>query len=129
MNHTFVHFIIPADDPEKLKQFYENVFGWKIEKTPGPVDYWSIYTVPVDERGKPTEMGVNGGMAKRETPEEKLTNHILVESVDEYAKRIEEAGGKIIVPKTAVPSVGYLAHFVDPDGNVLAIWEENKKAK
>ncbi len=129
MSHTIVHFEIPADDPEKLKQFYENVFGWKIEKTPGPVEYWIINTVPVDEQGRPTEMGVNGGMMKRQTPEHKLTNYILVESVDEYSRKIEDAGGKIIVPKTAVPSIGYWAMFADPDGNVLAILEENKEAK
>jgi hypothetical protein len=129
MNHTFVHFDIPADDVENLKQFYEKVFGWKIEKTPGPIDYWMIYTVPVDEEGRPTEIGVNGGMMKREHPEQKITSYILVESVDEYAKKIEESGGKIIVPKTAVPSMGYWAYFADPDGNMLAIWEENKEAK
>lgn len=129
MSHTIVHFEIPADNPEGLKQFYENVFGWKIEKFPGPVEYWMINTVPVDKQGKPTEMGVNGGMMKRQHPEHRLTSYILVESVDEYAKKIENAGGKIIVSKTAVPSMGYWAMFVDPDGNVLAIWEENKEAK
>ena len=129
MSHTIVHFEIPADNPEKLKQFYENVFGWKIEKSPGPIDYWMISTVPVDEQGKPTEIGVNGGMMKRQSPENKITNYILVESVDEYAKKIEDAGGKIIVPKTAVPSIGYWAMFADPDGNVLAILEENKEAR
>ncbi len=129
MNHTIMHFDIPADDVEKLKQFYEKVFRWKIEKTPGPVDYWLIYTVPVDEEGRPTEIGVNGGMMKREDPKQKITSYILVESVDEYAKKIEDAGGKIIVPKTAVPSMGYWAYFADPDGNMLAIWEENKEAK
>jgi len=129
LSHTIVHFEIPADDPEKLKQFYENVFGWKIEKTPGPVEYWMINTVPADEQGRPTEMGVNGGMMKRQAPEHKLTNYILVESVDEYSGKIEEAGGKIIIPKTAVPSIGYWAMFADPDGNVLAILEEDKEAK
>ena len=129
MSHTIVHFEIPADNPEKLKQFYENMFGWKIEKFPGPAEYWMINTVPVDERGRPTEMGVNGGMMKRQHPEHRPTSYILVESVDEYSKKIEDAGGKIIVPKTAVPSMGYWAMFADPDGNVLAIWEENKEAK
>jgi len=38
-DHTIVHFEIPADDVGKLRRFYSNLFGWKIEKTPGPVDY------------------------------------------------------------------------------------------
>jgi len=129
MNHTIVHFEIPADNPKKLKRFYESVFGWKIERSLGPVEYWSINTVPVDERGRPTEIGVNGGMIKRQHPEHELTSYILVESVDEYSKKIKDAGGKIIAPKTAVPSIGYWALFADPDGNMLAIWEENKGAR
>ncbi len=105
MNHTIVRFDISADSPGKLKRFYEKIFGWKIEKLPGSIEYWMINTVPVDEKGNPTEMGVNGGMAKRQRPEERITNFILVESVDEYIKKIGDAGGKVISPKTAVPSI------------------------
>jgi predicted enzyme related to lactoylglutathione lyase len=47
MDHTIIHFIIPAADVEKLKQFYAGLFGWKIEKYPGPMEYWEIQTVPV----------------------------------------------------------------------------------
>ena len=50
VDHTIVHFEIPADDVEKLREFYGQLFGWKIEKMPGPVEYWGIQTVPVDER-------------------------------------------------------------------------------
>ena len=37
MDHTIVHFEIPADNVEKLQKFYSELFGWKIEKMPGPV--------------------------------------------------------------------------------------------
>jgi len=32
---TIVHFEIPADDVERSKKFYSDLFGWKIEKWPG----------------------------------------------------------------------------------------------
>ena len=32
---TIVHFEIPADDVDRAKKFYSNLFGWKIEKVPG----------------------------------------------------------------------------------------------
>ncbi len=35
-----VHFEINADDPERAAKFYQNVFGWKIKKWEGPIDYW-----------------------------------------------------------------------------------------
>jgi predicted enzyme related to lactoylglutathione lyase len=121
--HTIVHFDIPANDVEKLSAFYRKVFDWKIEKAPGPVEYWLIETVPADSSGKLTAPGVNGGMMKRESPEQRPTNYITVESVDEYAKKVEQNGGRIIVPKQEVSGMGYFAVAVDPEGNQFAIWE------
>ena len=118
MNHTICHFDISADDPERLKEFYEKLFGWKITKTEGPVDYWLIETG-----------GVGGGIAKREKPEDSITNFVCVESVDEYSKKIEDLGGKVIMPKHTVPGYGFMTVFVDPQGNKLGIWEDDKEAK
>ena len=126
MYHTIVHFDIPADDIEKLASFYKKVFNWKIERTPGPVDYWLIETVPTDSSGMPIRSGVNGGMMKRENPEQRPTNYILVESVDEYARKIESNGGKIIVPKQEVHGMGYFAIALDPEENQFAIWENRE---
>jgi predicted enzyme related to lactoylglutathione lyase len=33
------HFEISANEPEKAAAFYENVFGWKVTKRGGPVEY------------------------------------------------------------------------------------------
>jgi len=127
MYHTIVHFEIPADNVEKLRKFYSKLFGWKIEKTEGPMDYWLIETVPVDEKGRLKGPGVNGGMMKKQNPEHKFTYYVLVESVDEYCKKIEKLGGKVIVPKMEVPNMGWWAMAIDPEGNCFAIWEEMKK--
>ena len=121
MDHTVVHFEIPADDVEKLRKFYSELFGWKIEKMPGPVEYWGIATVPVDEKGMPQRPGVNGGMMKRQNPEHKPVNYIAVESVDEYVKKIEALGGRVIVPKMEVPGIGWWALALDPEGNQFAM--------
>ena len=121
VDHTIVHFEIPADDVEKLRKFYGQLFGWKIEKMPGPVEYWGIQTVPVNEKGEPIRSGVNGGMMKKQNPEHKPVNYILVESVDEYVKKIESLDGKIVVPKMEVPGIGWWALALDPEGNQFAI--------
>jgi len=55
--------------------------------------------------------------------------YVLVESVDEYAKKIQGAGGTIIVPKRAVPTMGYFTQALDTEGNVFAIWEAKVEAK
>jgi len=123
IDHTIVHFEIPADDVQKMRDFYGKLFGWKIEKTLGPVDYWGIETVSVNKKGESIRPGANGGMMKRQNPQHKPVNYIHVESVDEYSKRIETLGGKVIVPKTEVSGVGWWALALDPEGNQFAILE------
>ncbi len=123
VDHTVIHFDIPADNVEKLRKFYTHLFGWKITKLPGPMEYWSIETVPVDKNGMPIRPGVNGGMMKRASPEQKPINYIAVESVDECSRKIEDLGGKVIIGKQEVPGVGWWALAVDPEGNAFAILE------
>jgi uncharacterized protein len=77
------------------------------------VDYWLIST------GKETEPGIHSGIArKKDRPASGILVTALVDSVDECLKKIVLAGGSIIVPKRAIPDVGYQAHFRDPKGNV-----------
>lgn len=121
MDHTIVHFEIPADDIEKLRKFYSDLFGWKIQRSPGPIEYWLIETVSVDEKMQPLKPGVNGGMYKKEQPEFKPVNYISVESIDEYIEKTKTLGGKILQPKQEVPNVGWVAVAIDPEGNQFAM--------
>ena len=123
VDHTIVHFEIPADDVERLRKFYNKLFGWKIVKMPGPTEYWGIETVPVNEKGMLLRNGVNGGMMKRQNPEHKPVNYIAVESVDEYVKKIGELGGRVVVAKMEVPGIGWWALGLDPEGNQFAIMQ------
>ncbi|MFQ5871591.1 MAG: VOC family protein [Candidatus Geothermarchaeales archaeon] len=119
MDHTIVHFEIPADNPEALKKFYEETFGWGIKKAEGPMEYWLISTAPEGE-------GVGGGMFRKDSPDQKPLNYIGVESVDEYSKKIEGLGGNV-VNKGEVPGEGRFAVFLDPEGNAFALWESTKE--
>jgi len=127
MDHTIVHFEIPANDAEKLKKFYSGVFGWKIEKgsedMSGGMECWLLGTVPVDKQMRPMRPGINGGLYKKTNQNKnmKAISYISVESADEYIKKIEKLGGKIIVPKQEVPQVGWTAIAVDPEGNQFGI--------
>jgi predicted enzyme related to lactoylglutathione lyase len=121
LDHTVVHFEIPADDIEKLKRFYSGLFGWKIERSPGSIEYWLIETVPVDEKMQPLRRGVNGGMYKKEQSEFRSVNYISVESIDEYIEKTKALGGEILQSKQEVPNVGWVAVAVDPEGNQFAM--------
>jgi uncharacterized protein len=120
-----VHFEIPADDPGRAQKFYGELFGWKIEKfpVPMPMDYWMITTAETGENA------LGGGMLKRQDPQQQITIYIDVPSVDEYVHKIEKLGGKLCVPKMAVPGMGYFAVCLDPENNGFGIWEDNPKAQ
>ena len=121
---TIVHFVVPAEDLKRAKIFYEKLFEWKIEPVPGPMEYYNIVTK--DENGKE---GIGGGMGKRGQPEQKITNYIGVSSIDEYVKKVQDLGGRIIMPKTTIPGFGYLATFLDSEGNTLGLWETDSSAQ
>ncbi len=121
-----VHFDLPAEDPEKLKGFYEQVFGWKFEKWDDPsgqMEYWLITT------GEENEPGINGGMGKRKDANEQIANTIGVPNVDEYIKKVEENGGEILMQKMAIPGIGWISSFKDPQGNKHMIMQDDKEAK
>jgi predicted enzyme related to lactoylglutathione lyase len=117
-----VHFEIHADDPERAVKFYEGVFGWKIGKWGAPADYWLATT------GEDDQPGINGAIMRR-INQGTVYNTIDVPSVDEFTPKIVKAGGKVVMPKTTVPGVGYLAYCTDTEGNIFGIIETAPSAQ
>lgn len=122
MSNRVVHFEIPCDDPQKTMNFFSDVFGWKFQQF-GTMEYWSVLA------GDEKETGINGGLMKKKDPKQPIVNSINVSNLDEYITKIEKAGGMIVVPKTAIPSVGWMAYFKDPDGNIHGIYQNDPTAQ
>ena len=117
-----VWFEIPADNPERAKKFYSQMFGWKIENMNGMADYWHIDTGGSDDVP-------DGGMMKRVHPAQPITNYIAVASADEAAAKVQKLGGTICKTKTAVPTMGYFVVCRDTENNEFALWERNEDAR
>jgi len=126
LDHTIVHFEIPAQDVEKVKAFYEKVFGWTITQADSPIEYWIIQTVPIDVNGRLVRPGVNGGMYRRVSPDNKPVNYYEVESINDFLDKIVKLGGRVTEPKQEVPEVGWIAAAEDPEGNAFALLEPLK---
>jgi predicted enzyme related to lactoylglutathione lyase len=77
-----IWFEIPADDPERAAKFYEDVFGWEVEKWEGPFDYWLIKTGPEEEPG------IHGAIMTKDMGEV-IRDTIGVDNYDEFAEKIE----------------------------------------
>lgn len=121
------HFEIPANDPESLTTFYEDVFGWNAETWEGPVEYWLLTT------GSADEPGIDGAVMGREeaapTGEEAVTGYVCtvdVDSIDVTLERVEEHGGTVLNEPQEVPGVGVHAYCADPDGNQFGVMETDE---
>ena len=86
-----VHFEIPARDPDSLANFYRNVFGWKIEKWEGPVDYWLVST---GEEGQ----GNDGALLRTNPVHQTPVNMVDVNSVAKFCEKTQAEGGEVITP-------------------------------
>jgi len=119
---SIVWFNVPADDLKRAQKFYSGLFGWKINPFRGMKDFLEIETGGA-------EASPNGGLTERKAEEQGITNYISVDSVDKSAAKIKKLGGKICVPKTAVPNMGYFAVCQDTENNSFGLWETDAKAK
>jgi len=115
------HFEIHADDPERARKFYGDVFGWKFAQWLGR-EYWHISTGDYDDPG------IDGELAARTIPGYGTIMMIDVSSVDEFIRRIMAHGGEL-VRRTTTPGAGYLAYCRDTEGNIISILEYNASAQ
>lgn len=122
MNNV-VHFEIPAENLERAKEFYSEIFGWKIEET--MPEYYLAYTTKTDEKMMPIEPGaINGGIQMKDNDTGKNPIIVInVPDIDDYLQKIEKMGGNIAMPKMNVDNMLYYARFYDPEGNVMGIVE------
>jgi len=119
---SIVWFEIAADNLQRARKFYGKLFGWKINKFPGPMEYWHIDTGGGDDTP-------DGGMMQRQHPQHGITNYVAVASVDRGAAKVKKLGGKICMPKTAVAGMGYFVVCADTENNMFALWEKDDRAK
>jgi len=117
---NIIFFEVHANDIERAKGFYSDIFDWRINRIP-EMDCWEIDTND--------SIGITrGGISRRVHPEQRITNYIEVSSVDEYSAKVIALGGKVILPKKAVPAMGYFAVCQDTEGNAFILWESDDQA-
>ncbi len=128
-----VHFEIQAQDPARAAKFYTEVFGWEISKWEGsPMEYWMVVTAPKDSK----EPGINGGLLRRpaQMPPEMCGSNAFVctmqvENYDQIEKKVLAAGGKVAMPKFALPGMAWQGYYLDTEGNTFGIHEPNTNAR
>jgi predicted enzyme related to lactoylglutathione lyase len=110
-------FAIHADDVQRCRKFYEAVFGWQFEPW-GPPDFYLIHT------GDTRRPGIQGLMHKRQDPRGAggpncFECTIAVDDLDAVTSAVAKHGGRILMEKAPIPTVGVLTKFEDTEGNVV----------
>jgi len=127
-----VHFEVHVDDMERAKKFYGEVFDWKFED-------WSEYAgIPYfgAVTGDEAEMGINGALMQRQSAPTAANQSINgfvctmgVENYDLTEQKILNNGGKVAMPKYALPGMAWQGYYQDTEGNTIGIHQPDKNAK
>ncbi len=75
--------------------------------------------------GKDADAGLM--LTKPENFKPGISTYVLVDSIERTLAKVEPAGGKIFVPKTEIPTMGWFAILADTEGNSIGIFEPLKK--
>lgn len=123
MPNLFRHFAINCDDVKRARAFYTGVFGWTTQSW-GPPDFLQIATEP----GGP----VQGALQKRReiVPGKPLFGFECtfgVDDIEAIERAVLDHGGKVVMPKVAIPTVGTLLFFEDTEGNIAGAMQYEKR--
>jgi len=118
MKNAINWFEIPVTDFDRAKKFYETILGVEVMEMPFPNGKYGMF--PADMMNG----GVGGGLAQGEgfEPSDKGTV-VYLNGGDDLSlplSKVAQAGGKIILPKTSIGANGFMAHFIDTEGNRVA---------
>jgi predicted enzyme related to lactoylglutathione lyase len=118
---NIAYFQIPADDVGRARKFYQSLLGWKIVPDTTLEDK-SLEWQNI-ETGEPKEGTMNmGGLYKRMGPGP-IMNFVEVEEIEKVLARVEELGGKVMMPLDTIKGVGLVAVIQDTEGNIVGLWK------
>ncbi len=109
---------VGTTDMEAAIDFYEGLFGWRVEEADDPEETggYRMFTL----NGK----AVAGGMETQdESQPPAWTTYVTVEDVDASAARAKELGGQVLYEPMDAMTAGRMAVLADPEGAVFALWQ------
>jgi uncharacterized protein len=103
-------FEVNTGNAKGVREFYAGLFGWNLEVLE-EANYALVDTG--------VEGAIGGGIGQAQGPNQ-VVFYIEVDDPQAYLDRIEQAGGKTVVPVTETDMVTF-AQFADPQGNVVGL--------
>src|SRR5689334_255240 len=128
-----VHFEMPYEDQDRLSAFYENAFGWKMNKTgPEMGNYVVAHTAETDDNNMVKTPGaINGGFYPKSMATAGPAQPSVVISVEDIKiamDKVRSAGGTVLGEPVEIPSVGQYVSFLDTEGNRASLLQPSPRA-
>ncbi len=126
MKNKLTHFAIHVDDLQRAQDFYSQVFDWEFQSY-GPSDFKQIVTADKDQE-------LLGALQSRrysplDEPIIGMECTISVANIDDAIEKVEASGGKLVMNKAAIPHVGWVAKFLDTEGNLVCVMAHDPLAE
>ena len=117
-NHPIVHVEFSTNNRETDAQFYNQLFGWSFQQMP-EMNYATFEA----------EGGPGGGLnpVQETYPAGTTSVYVHTDDIEATLSRVEELGGKVIVPKSEIPGISWFAFFADLTGNQVGLLEPLEK--
>jgi uncharacterized protein len=106
-------------DPEAAVDFYSGLFGWEFEDVMPP-DSPGKYFVA---RLRGLDAAAVGSIPEAAPPMAMWNTYIWVESADDTASKVRDAGGNVLMEPFDVMNAGRMAVFTDPEGAMFCVWQ------
>lgn len=120
MGQPVVHFEIIGSDPQRLRGYYGSLFGWKFD-TGGPVAE-SVSRPGEYGFTEPADAGIPGGVGGGPGHHPHVVFYVGVPDVEAALREAERLGGtRIMGPERAPGRDLVVAHFTDPEGNLIGL--------
>jgi len=123
MSRPAVHFEVIGKDPQRLREYFGELFGWQFD-TPSPVSRevsepgsYGFLDLVSSEDGTGIRGGVGGGPGY---PSHAVF-YVGVPSVEAALQRAEELGGARVMGPATSPNGLVVGHFTDPEGTLIGV--------
>ena len=109
-------------DPEAAVSFYGDLFGWEFEDVMPPGSDGKYFIARI--RGG--NVAAVGSIPEQAPPTAMWNTYVWVESADETALKVSDAGGNVVMEPFDVMDAGRMAVFTDPEGALFCVWQANQ---
>jgi uncharacterized protein len=106
-------------DPDAAVDFYSGLFGWEFEDVMPPGSPGKYFIA----RLRGGDVAAVGSQPEGAPPMALWNTYVWVESADDAAARVRQAGGRVLTEPFDVMDAGRMAVFTDPEGAAFCVWQ------